>query len=135
MLINLKMKLILIKISRLYNKELIKIKNSLNSEINKEKNKKVIKYFLLTSFINNENLNKIIEIKNCYNQYFNIKELKKIKTNTEKTLNDIIKVKNLFCALLYNYPNLSKYNYKNGNYSNIINILKELKNSIYIYKQ
>ena len=119
-------------LSRLYNKELIKIKNSLNSEINKEKNKKVIKYFLLTSFINNENLNKIIEIKNCYNQYFNIKELKKIKTNTEKTLNDIIKVKNLFCALLYNYPNLSKYNYKNGNYSNIINILKELKNSIYI---
>ena len=100
--------------------------------------KKVINCFLLTDIIINKNLNKNLNINQENKKYFTLKELKVFKSDDEKIENDIIKVKNFFFALLYNYPTLSKYNYNPNNISDIINILEELKKHSYehspIYK-
>ena len=84
-----------------------------------------IKYFLLTDLIKNEKFGKIMNIKN--KKYFNLKELKQIESEEQKIENNIIKVKNFFFALLYNYEPLSKNIFKEGKLSDIISILKELK--------
>ena len=88
-----------------------------------------IKHILFLDVINNKKYDKLINMKN-EKKYFNIKELKKIETDLEKTQNNIIKTKNLLCALLYNYPTLNKNEFINEylNNINIINILKEMKN-------
>ena len=100
----------------------VNVKNS-----NTSNQKKIINCFLLTDSINNKKLKKLLDKKEFNKNYFTLKELKIIQTNEEKVQNDIIKVKNFFIALLYNYPTLSKYNYKEENLFDIINILKELK--------
>ena len=98
--------------------------------INKNTNqKKIINCFLLTdSIINNEKLGKLLNIDNDKTKkHFTLKELKIIQTDEDKKKNNIIKVKNFFYSLLYNYPTLSKYNYKEEQLYSIINILNELK--------
>ena len=88
--------------------------------------KKINKYFLLTDLIHNEKLDKILNIKKDNKNHFSLKELKKIENEEEREKNNIIKVKNLFYALLYNYQMLSKNEYNVENLTDIINILKEL---------
>ena len=107
--------------------------------LNKVKNKKkVINYFLLTDTITNNNLNKLLSINQENKKYFNLKELKIFNSEEEKIENDIIKVKNFFFALLYNYPILSKYKYNPNKLTDMINILEELNSHSYkhssIYK-
>ena len=62
-----------------------------------------------------------------YVTLYTLKELKKMETEEQKIENDIIKVKNFFYALLYNYQTLSKNEFKVENFTDIINILLELK--------
>ena len=115
-------------------KKLQNLRRSIQFEDKKQINsnqKKKINCFLLTDLIKNETLEKNINFNNRI-KHFNLKELKNIQSEDDKIKNNIIKVKNFFYALLYNYPTLSKYNYKEGNLSNIINILKEL--NIHSYK-
>ena len=95
--------------------------------------KKIIQYFLLTDLINNKNLDKLLKIKkHKKKKIFSLKELEKIETPEQRIENIRIKVKNLFCALLYNYQSLSKNEFKVENLSNILNILKELKTHSYL---
>ena len=103
-----------------------------NSDINSTNNKKEINWFLLLDSINNENFNKILNLKKYDKSFFTLKEIKIIETKEQKIKNDIIKIKNFFYALLYNYPTLLKNNYREEKLTNIINILNELKNNIYI---
>ena len=92
-------------------------------------NKKIeINMFLLTDSINNEKMTEILNLSKNGQNHFTLKELKKIENNQQEIQNNKIRVKNLFCSLLYKYKTLLKNNYKPENLSNIINILTELKN-------
>ena len=88
---------------------------------------KIVKYFLLTDLVNNSKFDKILNLKNYKKNYFTLKELKKIETEEQRIENNLIKVKNLFYALLYYYRLLSKNEFKSENLYDIISILKELK--------
>ena len=110
-------------------KKIEQIKNNL--ETNKENISKNIKYFLITDFIYCKKYDKIFNEKKR-KLYFSLDELKEIENYEQQIENNKIKIKNFFFALLYNYPKLSKNNISLGNISNIINLIKELKNNSYI---
>jgi len=115
-----------------YMKQFEEIKNSLeNIYLDDNKNKRIIKYFLLSESFYNENNKKQLKItKN--REHFSLKELKIIENEEQKEKNKIIKTKNFFFALLYNYPNITKTDFKEKNIFDILNILKELKNNSYM---
>ena len=122
-----------------YNNDLEKLKNILNNEnssklneINNNNINKEIKCFLLSDSINNEKLNKILNLKKSNKNCFTLREIKIIETKKQEIQNDIIQVKNFFYTFLYNYPTLIKNNYNKEKLTDIINILKELKNNLYI---
>ena len=96
----------------------------------------IVKYFLLTKFIYNDNFKKIENLKKEFH-YFTIKELEDINSQENINKNNIIKVKNFFCSLLYYYPTLLKENFSKKNMENLIDLLKELKknSSFYIYQE
>ncbi len=104
-----------------------------NSETNDKKN---IKFFLLSDTINNETYKKILKIKREKN-YFTLKEIKNPETKQEQTQNSLIKVKNFFFSFLYNNPTLNINDISKENTTDIIKILKEIKNNAnknpYIY--
>jgi hypothetical protein len=108
-------------------KELIeKTKNKKESNNNLQiLDKRIINYYLLTKFIVNEKFEKITNIKN--RQYFILKELKSNKTQKEIIKNKIIKLKNVFYALLYNCQTLSKDIFKKKKATDIKSILNEIK--------
>ena len=116
-----------------------KILEKIESEIanieslkNSEKDN-IVKYILLTSFIYNKNFEKIENIKK-EGPYFTIKELREINSQENIIKNNLIKVKNFFCSLLYYYPNLLKENFSKKNMSNLLDFLKELKKNSSFYK-
>ena len=86
--------------------------------------KKIVNYFLLTNFIVNEKFEKMTNIKN--RQYFILKELKSNKSDEEIVQSKLIKLKNVFFALLYNSPTLSKNYFRKRKKSDIKSILKEI---------
>ena len=90
--------------------------------------KKTIEYFLLSDYINNEKYEKILNI-NKEQNYFNIKEIKKVETKEQEIQNSIIKVKNFFFSFLYNFQILNKNDYNQMNLNDIISILKEINNN------
>jgi len=57
--------------------------------------------------------------------YFYIKELRRIENDEEYIKNNIIRVKNYLCGLLYNCSKLNKYDFSSTN--NTFEILKEIK--------
>ena len=116
------------KLEKLKNTDIYKTLYSSNIEYNIIDKSKIEYYYLLTDLIKNKELDKILNINNYNKNHFSLKELKEIKTDEQKVENKIIKVKNLFYALLYNYKFLSKNEFKLENLADIINILKELKN-------
>lgn len=86
----------------------------------------IIQYYLVTDFLYNNKYKHLF----CLNQktpQFNIKELTDIKNKEENYKNNVIKVKNYFSTLLYNYRTLVETDFEEGTTSNLINILKELK--------
>ena len=98
-------------------KQLEKLKN--NNEGGKNEN---IKYFLLSDVINSKKYEKLKNIKKG-KKHFSIKELKIIESYEEILQNNVIKVKNLFCVLLYNYPNLNKNEFIKEKLNNTTNIV------------
>ena len=120
--------------------------DSLNSvlsrnSINKEKPKKseekneIIKetkpdpkqhYFMLTSLLYNERYTQLFNIKQD-TESFSIDEIKNAQDEESITKNNIIKVKNFFCSLLYNYNKLVKTDFEEGKTENTEKILNELK--------
>ena len=120
----------------------VKILEKLESEIGNIENLKnsikdnIVKYILLTKFIYNKNFEKIEKIKK-EGPYFAIKELREINSEDNIIKNNIIKVKNFFCSLLYYYPNLLKENFSKKNMNNLLDFLKELKknSSFYNYQE
>ena len=118
-------------------KDNIKISDKLISKIISKKNKIKIKqkeskkdektevnYFLLTKFVVNEKFEKLANIKN--RQYFILKELKNNKCEEDIIKNKIIKLKNVFFALLYNCQNLSKNSFRKRKAADIKSILEEI---------
>ena len=84
-------------------REILRIQDpkSKKKEIFKEvEGKEILNYFLITDIVTNERYTKLFEIKQ-EKANFSIKELKKTQTDSEIMQNNIIKVKNFFCNLLY----------------------------------
>ena len=81
-------------------------------------------YFLLTNLDSNESYTKLLKIPAKTNFY--IKEMKEIKNDEEMVQNNIIRVKNFFFSLLYNYNELVKTDFEEGKTENTEKILEEL---------
>ena len=98
----------------------------LNPEEKKPKEKQKIYYFLFTSLLTTDSYKKLFEISQP-TKSFSIKELK--NTNNEQNLikNNIIKVKNYICSLLYNFDKLVENNFNPDKIENTEKILDELK--------
>ena len=88
--------------------------------------KKILNFFLFTKLIINDKYKKLFEL-NQVKPNFSLKELKSTETDAEIQKNNIIKIKNLFSGLLYNYRNLVKTDFNEGTTVNTLKILKELK--------
>ena len=81
-------------------------------------------YFLITNLDSNESYTKLLKIEAKNN--FNLKEMKEIKNDEEMVKNNIIRVKNFFFSLLYNYNKLVKTDFDEGTTENTEKILTEL---------
>jgi len=92
----------------------------------KQKGRQIIKYFLLSEITFNEKYNQIYNIEQ-ETKYFNLPELKDVGTEEETMKNNVIKVKNCFSTILYNYRMLVKTDFDVDKTSDTISILKELK--------
>ena len=88
-------------------------------------NRKIIYYFLFTSLLKNDDYNKLFAIKQPTKSY-SIKEIKDLSTEENITKNNIIKVKNFICSLLYNFDKLVKTNFEPGTIESTEKILEEL---------
>ena len=88
--------------------------------------KKFLNFFLFTKLLINDKYKNLFNLSQS-KPNFSIKELKKTETDVEIQKNNIIKVKNLFSGLLYNYRNLVKTDFNEGTTTNTFKILKELK--------
>ena len=88
--------------------------------------KKILNFFLFTKLIINDKYKKLFDL-NQVKPNFSLKELKSTETDAEIQKNNIIKIKNLFSGLLYNYRNLVKTDFNEGTTVNTLKILKELK--------
>ena len=100
---------------------------SQEKKIEKEipKEKRTIYYFLLTSLITSDSYKKLFEISQP-TKSFSIKEIKET-TNEENIMkNNIIKVKNFICSLLYNFDKLVEKNFNPDKIENTETILDEL---------
>ena len=97
-------------------------------EYKEVKGRKIIKYYLLYNIILKDDFAKYINIKQD-KKFFNIKEIDQSndENNDENNKNKIIKVKNFFSTILYNFRMLAKTDFEEDKISNTINILKELK--------
>ena len=95
-------------------------------EYKEGKGRKIIKYFLVSKIVLKEEFSKYINIQQD-KKFFNIKEIIKsegVKDEEENIQNKIIKIKNFFCTILYNFRMLVKTDFE---VDKIVNILKELK--------
>ena len=99
--------------------------NLYDTESNKPKTKQKIYYFLFTSLITSDSYKKLFEISQP-TKSFSIKEIK--ETNNEENIikNNIIKVKNFICSLLYNFDKLVEKNFNPNKIENTETILDEL---------
>ena len=96
----------------------------------KEEKKEKVNYFHVSELLFNEKSKKIFSLEQKY-FYYHIKELKEkdFKNINPKELqikNTIIKCKNFFSSILYNYRILEKNDFKKGTTYNIMDILREL---------
>ena len=101
-------------------------KKPASTEIIEVNGKKIRYYFLLKDLLTNEKYSKLFLITQK-TPYFNIKEIDKITDGEIDKKNNIKKVKNFFCSLLYYYNNLVKTDYDEGTTNNTHDILKQLK--------
>ena len=103
-----------------------------NKKQNKDAKKKEIKrYFLITDFLLNKEFSEIYKLNND-KAHFTIKELKNPKTKEDIEKNNIIKIKNNICTLLYYLRelNISDFNPISSTLNNSYQIFKEIKKFI-----
>ena len=141
-----KLKITIEKINNSTNKELLEIlkNNKRYEKITKYENKKrkkdtwelvecegreILPYFLFTTLLTNDKYNELFSIKQKTN-YFSIDELKILEKEEDIQKNNIIRVKNFFCSLLYNCNNLIKTDFSKKSLSDTVNILLELNTFI-----
>ena len=110
-----------------YRKSLKKEKEKEKEKLEVENNKKKTNYFLLTSLIANDKYNDLFNLQLDKNPNYTIKELKNTNSESDIEKNNIIKVKNFFCSLLYNYRKLIITDFEQGTISNTEDILLILK--------
>ena len=91
-----------------------------------EKGRQIIKYFLISELSLNDKYSKIFNIKQD-TKYFNLPELTNMNNDEENLQNNIIKVKNFFCTILYNYRMLVKTDFEDDKIEDTKSILTELK--------
>ena len=136
-------------IEKLNTEENIKLLNDLKDEITYEKITKIVEtpktkkkpqgiekiecngrrikyYFLLSDLLTNDEYSILFNIKQK-TPYFSIKEIDKIKEEEEINKNNIIRAKNFFCSILYNYKSLVKTDFDEGTTSDTRKILLQLK--------
>ena len=89
--------------------------------------RKKTNYYLLTSLIANDKYKDIFNLQLAQKPNFTIKELKKTDNESDIEKNNIIKVKNFFSSLLYNYRKLIITDFEQGSISNTKDILLILK--------
>ena len=102
-----------------------------NKKQNKDvKKREIKKYYLYTDFIINKEFSEIYNLNE--KAHFSIKELKNTKTKEESDKNNIIKIKNYICTLLYYLRelNASDFNPISSTLNNSYQIFKELKKFI-----
>ena len=117
-----------IKHSKIHEEIIVEAKDKKGQKIIK-KGKEIQKYFLITNLlINEKNLN-IFDLQSKEN-FFKIKELKQIETNEDIEKNNIIKIKNSICAILYNYLSINNLDAQKDKMTGIINIFNEIKKYI-----
>ena len=113
-----------------YEKIKIEVKNKKKEkEIKEIDGRELLKYFLITDLITNKEYTKLFKIEQ-EKASFSIKELKKTETEEEISKNNIIKVKNFFSNLLYNFRALVKTDFEQGTLNDTSQILKEIKKYI-----
>ena len=105
--------------------KLLRKKTKDKEEIEKPPEKVILHFFLITTLLTNERYKELFSIEQK-TANFSIKELKTIQNKEALIENNIIKVKNFFCSLLYNYNKLVKTDFDEGTTDNTENILKEL---------
>ena len=95
------------------------------------KNREIEKYFLYTGLIFNKEYSEIFHLKKGKSQ-FQIKELKHPKTKQDLEINNIIKVKNIICTILYYLRelNIQDFNDISTSLSDTSHIFKEIKKFI-----
>ena len=82
-------------------------------------------YFLITSLATNNDYEKLFEISQL-TKSFSLKEIKDLSNEENVLKNNIIKVKNFICNLLYNFDKLIKTNFEPGTIETTEKILEEL---------
>ncbi len=112
-------------------REILKIPDPKNKkkEFKEVEGREILKYFLITDILTNECYTRLFEMKQ-EKANFSIKEYKKTDTDEEIMKNNVIKVKNFFCNLLYNYRTLVKTDFNEGTTKDTTTILNELKKFI-----
>ena len=123
-----------IKNQKVYqNKEENHKRNSKKKHNNELKKIEIEKYFLVTDLILNKEFKGIFNIERGKSQ-FQIKELKNPQTKEDLEKNNIIKVKNIICTILYYLREISIQDFNNisASLSDTSHIFKEIKKLIKI---
>ena len=124
-------------INEIYKKQILKRNFSLKDKNNakeklykSESNKFLVspkKYFFLISDIKiNEKYKKAFKLEEK-DQNFRIEELKEVNNESESIKNNIIRVKNSICSILYNYQYLIKNDFPEGTTGDIRKIFSQIK--------
>ena len=88
--------------------------------------KRILNYFLFTKLLVNDKYKHLFKLSQ-EKPNFTLKEINKTENEDDIQKNNVIKVKNLFSGLLYNYRNLVQTDFNEGTTGNTLKILKELK--------
>ena len=108
----------------------ISSKNLIAKEKNDNKqNLPRIYYFLISDILINEKYKKVFKLEQK-EPSFRIKELKTIENDTDLIQNNLIRVKNSICSILYNYHTLIKNDFPEGTTIDTKSIFNEIKKYI-----
>ena len=112
------------KLNSEYYKKVITNIIKINQKGKKNAKNKKENLILLSSLLINPQYDNLFNIQQK-KTYFYIKELRKIENDEQYTKNNIIRVKNYLCIILYNFKKLNKFDFSVTN--DTIEILKEIK--------
>ena len=100
---------------------------SIEKQIEEDKKEKIKNYFLEYQIIYNQQFNNLMNIEHKKSQpNLTIPEIKNLKSDENIMKNNLIKIQNFLCKLLYNYRTLNISDFSDKNNLDTINILHEL---------